>query len=43
MALLDEIVVWTGTRLTAWQRDAARRLFREQQGLSPQDYDDLYA
>lgn len=43
MALLDEILAWTETSLTPWQRDAARRLFQEQQGLSVQDYDDLYA
>ncbi|MBK8017646.1 MAG: hypothetical protein IPK20_13635 [Betaproteobacteria bacterium] len=43
MALLDEILAWTETSLTPWQRDAARRLFQEQQGLSAQDYDDLYA
>lgn len=43
MALLDEILAWTETSLTLWQRDAARRLFQEQQGLSPQDFDDLYA
>ena len=43
MALLDEILAWTETSLTLWQRDAARRLFQEQQGLAVQDYDDLYA
>ncbi|MDE1980742.1 MAG: AAA family ATPase [Betaproteobacteria bacterium] len=43
MALLDEILAWTEACLTPWQRDAARRLFQEQQGLSPRDYDDLYA
>ena len=43
MALLDEILAWTETSLTPWQRDAARRLFQEQQGLSVQDYDDLHA
>ncbi len=43
MALLDEILAWTEASLTPWQRDAARRLFQEQQGLSPLDYDDLYA
>jgi hypothetical protein len=41
MALLDEIPAWTETSLTAWQRDAARRLFQDQQGLSVQDCDDL--
>lgn len=43
MALLDDILAWTETSLTRWQRDAARRLFQAQQGLSPQDYEDLYA
>lgn len=35
MALLDEILAWTEASLTPWQRDATRRLFQEQQGLSP--------
>lgn len=43
MPLLEDILAWTETSLTLWQRDAARRLFQEQQGLAPQDYDDLYA
>ena len=42
MSLLNDILVWTTTSLAPWQRDAVRRLF-QQQGLSQQDYDDLYA
>lgn len=43
MALLDEILAWTENSLPLWQRDAARRLFQEQQGLADKDYEDLYA
>ena len=43
MALLDEILAWTESSLTLWQRDAARRLFQKQQGLADKDYEDLYA
>ena len=41
-SLLNEILNWTTTSLTGWQRDATRRLFQKQ-SLDPQDYDDLYA
>ncbi len=42
MALLDDILKWATSSLTAWQRDALRRLF--QKGvLDQQDFDDLYA
>lgn len=42
MALLDDILEWTKT-LPEWQRDAARRLFQKPEGLSDQDYSELYA
>lgn len=42
MALLEEILKWSTTDLTLWQRDAMRRLFQKQT-LDPQDYDDFYA
>ena len=42
MSLLEDILVWTTTDLTQWQRDAVRRLFQKQI-LDQQDYDDLYA
>lgn len=42
MALLDEILKWTQTSLTPWQRDAARRLFQKKD-LVDADYDELYA
>jgi recombinational DNA repair ATPase RecF len=42
MSLLDDILVWSTTGLTLWQRDALRRLFQKE-NLEPQDYDDLYA
>ncbi len=41
MALLDDILTWTET-LPAWQQDAARRLFQKPEGLSEQDYAELY-
>ena len=41
MPLLDEILSWS-TNLPVWQRDAVRRLFR-QEDLTQQDYDDLHA
>jgi energy-coupling factor transporter ATP-binding protein EcfA2 len=43
MALLDEILTWTETALSLWQRDAARRLVQNQNGLSDEDYTELYA
>jgi len=42
MALLNDILTWTET-LPAWQRDAARRLFQKEGGLSEEDYSELYA
>ncbi len=42
MALLNDILQWTET-LPPWQRDAARRLFQKPEGLSKDDYDELYA
>ena len=41
MALLDDILAWTRT-LPEWQQDAARRLFQKPDGLSIEDYDELY-
>ncbi len=42
MAILDEILVWTQT-LPEWQQDASRHLFQKPDGLSKQDYDELYS
>lgn len=42
MALLDDILNWTNT-LPAWQQDAARRVLQKPNGLSEEDYVDLYA
>lgn len=42
MALLHDILKWTETR-PAWQRDAARRLLQKGDGLTEQDYTELYA
>ena len=42
MGLLDDILSWTVNELTAWQRDAARRLFQQPCGLTEADYDELY-
>lgn len=43
MALLEEILKWTENKLTLWQRDAARRLFEQDDQLSEDDYVQLYA
>jgi len=42
MALLEDILGWTQSSLTPWQRDAARRLF-QQQNLPEKDFEELYA
>ena len=42
MSLLNNILKWTQT-LPAWQRDAARRLLQREEGLSEDDYAELYA
>ena len=42
MTLLEDILQWTET-LPLWQRDAARRLFQQPEGLSKDDYTELYA
>ena len=42
MALLKDILQWTET-LPFWQRDAARRLLQNEQGLAEKDYTELYA
>lgn len=41
MALLNDILKWTET-LPHWQRDAARRLLQNEDGLSETDYAELY-
>ncbi|MBK5206448.1 MAG: AAA family ATPase [Polaromonas sp.] len=43
MALIDEILKWSEEKLPLWQRDAARRLFQQETGLSVEDYAELYA
>lgn len=43
MALIDEILKWSEEKLPLWQRDAARRLFKQEEGLSDDDYSELYA
>lgn len=43
MALIDEILKWSEDKLPLWQRDAARRLFQQETGLSVDDYAELYA
>ncbi len=43
MALLDEILKWSEDKLPLWLRDAARRLFQQETGLSGDDYAELYA
>ena len=42
MPLLNDILAWSTTGLTLWQRDALRRLFQKKV-LNQQDFDDLYA
>jgi len=42
MTLLNNILKWTQT-LPAWQRDAARRLLQREEGLSEEDYAELYS
>ena len=42
MTLLNDILKWT-QYLPAWQRDAARRLLQREEGLSEDDYAELYA
>ncbi len=41
MALLKDILQWTET-IPCWQRDAMRRLFQNEQGLTEEDYSELY-
>ena len=41
MTLLKDILQWTET-LPYWQRDATRRLLQKEQGLSEEDYIELY-
>ena len=41
MNLLNDILVWTQT-LPNWQRDAVRRLLQREDGLSEEDYAELY-
>ncbi|BBJ22703.1 AAA family ATPase [Candidatus Nitrotoga sp. AM1P] len=42
MALIDEILKWSEEKLPLWQRDAARRIFQQENGLSVDDYAELY-
>ena len=41
MTLLDKILKWTQT-LPNWQSDAARRLLQREDGLSDDDYSELF-
>lgn len=41
--MIDEILKWSEEKLSLWQRDAARRLFQQEIGLSVDDYAELYA
>ncbi|GAA6153818.1 AAA family ATPase [Pseudoteredinibacter isoporae] len=41
-SLLGQIFEWTSGKLPLWQRDAVRRLFKQDNGLSSTDYDQLY-
>lgn len=43
MALLNDILSWSENKLPPWQRDAVRRLFQQEDGLSSNDYAELYA
>lgn len=43
MALIDEILKWSEEKLPLWQRDAVRRLFQQETGLSVEDYAEIYA
>lgn len=43
MELIDEILKWSEEKLPLWQRDAVRRLFQQEAGLSDDDYLELYA
>lgn len=43
VALIDDILRWTETDLLPWQRDATRRLFQQPEGLSGDDYGELYS
>lgn len=41
-ALIQEILNWSETKLSLWQRDALRRLFSSASDLSSDDYSELY-
>jgi hypothetical protein len=41
MSLLNDILLWSKAELTAWQRDAVRRLLQKDQ-LEQNDFDELY-
>src|SRR5690349_18535109 len=43
MALIHDILTWTESELSMWQRDAIRRLFKTESNLSEKDYEDLYS
>jgi len=42
MSLLNDILKWSENELPLWQRDATRRLFQQSEGLTENDYDELY-
>jgi len=43
MPLLNDILKWAELDLPLWQRDAVRRLFQQEDGLSSDDYAEMYA
>ncbi|MCK4618447.1 MAG: AAA family ATPase [Desulfobacterales bacterium] len=42
MTLLNSILNWSKTKLPLWQQDAVRRFFQQENGLSNDDYTELY-
>jgi len=42
MTLLNNILIWSETKLPPWQQDAVRRLFQQEDELSSDDYTELY-
>jgi len=42
MALLNDILAWSQQDLPLWQQDALRRLLEKPEGLTEEDYDELY-
>ncbi|WP_415882277.1 AAA family ATPase [Neptuniibacter sp. QD34_54] len=41
--LIQEILTWSETKLSLWQRDALRRLFSSTSNLNSDDYSELYS